>query len=219
MKALIFDMDGLMIDSERLYFAAEKDIAEAFGKTVREETLWKMMGRKPIEGIRIFVEDLGIPASPEEVLRMRHEAMLQKMKTDLVAMPGLAHIIDRFFPEAKLAIATGAPAEYMDITLDSLNLREKFTVLQASDEIVNGKPDPEIYLETCKKLNLDPADCIVLEDSSNGALAGKRAGCYCVAVPNEYTDKQNFDFVDYRAKDLYDAASHIEARPLQASKQ
>ena len=205
-------MDGLMIDSERLYFAAEKDIAEAFGKQVQVETLWKMMGRKPIEGIRIFVEDLGIPASPEEVLQMRHEAMLQKMKTDLVAMPGLQHIIDRFYPRLKLAIATGAPAEYMDITLDSLRLRDKFTVLQASDEIVNGKPDPEIYLETCNKLNLDPSACVVLEDSSNGALAGKRAGCYCVAVPNEYTDKQNFDFADFRAKDLYEAANHIAER-------
>lgn len=212
MKALIFDMDGLMIDSERLYFAAEKDIAEAFGKQVQVETLWKMMGRKPIEGIRIFVEDLGIPASPEEVLQMRHEAMLQKMKTDLVAMPGLQHIIDRFFPHLKLAIATGAPAVYMDITLDSLRLRDKFTVLQASDEIVNGKPDPEIYLETCNKLNLDPSACVVLEDSSNGALAGKRAGCYCVAVPNEYTDKQNFEFADFRAKDLYEAANHIAER-------
>lgn len=210
MKALIFDMDGLMIDSERLYFAVEQEIAETFGKRVEEETLWKMMGRKPIEGIRIFVEDLDIPASPEEILQIRHVAMLKKMRSDLAPMPGLNYIVERFFKHLKLAIATGAPAEYMDITLDTLQIRDRFSVLQASDDVINGKPDPEIYLKTCRKLDLEPADCIVLEDSSNGAMAGKRAGCHCIAVPNKYTEKQIFDFVHYRAKDLYDAAFHIE---------
>jgi len=210
MQGLIFDMDGLMIDSERLYFAAERDIAERFGKTINEETLWKMMGRKPIEGMRIFVEDLDIPASPEEALQWRHVAMLEKMRSDLQPMPGLLHIIDRFHLHLKLAIATGAPAEYMEITLDTLNIRDKYSVLQASDDIVNGKPDPEIYLKACAKLELAPEECIVLEDSSNGALAGVRAGCYCIAVPSEYTARQNFDFVQYRATDLFDATRHIE---------
>jgi len=209
MKAIIFDMDGLMIDSERLYFEAEREIGQKFDKTVKEETLWEMMGRRPIESVRVLVRDLGISASPEEILETRNVLMRRKLAADLVPMPGLHHLIDLFYGQMKLAVCTGAEKEFLDIALDKLGIRDKFAVLQSSDDIVNGKPDPEIYLETCRKLGLAPQDCIVLEDSSNGARAGKRAGCYVIAVPTAYTCGQDFGFVDFIAPDLFGATSHI----------
>ena len=77
-KALIFDMDGLMIDSERLYWEVERALARSYRKEVRDETLWKMMGRRPIEGLRIFVEDIGLPISAEEALAFRDVRMREK---------------------------------------------------------------------------------------------------------------------------------------------
>jgi len=209
MKAIIFDMDGLMIDSERLYFEAEREIAQKFDKAVKEETLWEMMGRKPSESVGILIRDLDIPASPEEILKTRNILMRQKLADDLLPMPGLHHLIHSFYRQMKLAVCTGAQREFLDIALDKLGIRDKFAVLQPSDNIVNGKPDPEIYLETCRKLGLPPKDCIVLEDSANGALAGKRAGCYVIAVPTEYTRGQEFGFVDFMVPDLFGATVHI----------
>lgn len=209
MKAIIFDMDGLMIDSERLYFEAEREIAQKFDKAVKEETLWEMMGRKPIESVGILVRDLDIPASPQEILKTRNILMRQKLADDLLPMPGLHHLIRSFYGQLKLAVCTGAEKEFLDIALDKLGIRDKFAVLQPSNGIINGKPDPEIYLETCRKLGLPPKDCIVLEDSANGALAGKRAGCYVIAVPTEYTRGQEFGFVDFMVPDLFGAAGHI----------
>jgi HAD superfamily hydrolase (TIGR01509 family) len=208
-KALIFDMDGLMIDSERLYWQVEKDLALSYRKEVKEETLWKMMGRRPIEGLRIFVEDLGLPISAEEALALRDVRMREKYRDESEAMPGLFHILDTFYGELKLAVCTGAQREFMEVVVDRLKIREKFKVLQASDEIKKGKPDPEIYLRTCVRLGLEPKQCIVLEDSSNGALAGRRAGCYTIAVPSEYSRGQDFSFVDFVASDLFVAEKHI----------
>ena len=202
-------MDGLMIDSERLYFESEREIARRFGKEVKDETLWKMMGRKPLESLKYFVEDLGLPISPEEVKKIRDELMRIKMINDLEPMPGLYHIIDTFHKKLKLAVSTGAQKEFLDITVDKLVIRDRFDVLQASDEIISGKPHPEIFLKTCDKLGLDPIDCVVLEDSENGVRAGKRAGCYVIAVPSEYTRAHDFSHADYIAVDLFDAAKHI----------
>ena len=209
LKALIFDMDGLMIDSERLYWQVEKDLARGYRKEVKEETLWKMMGRRPIEGLRIFVEDLELPISAEEALALRDARMREKYRDESEAMPGLFHILDTFYGKLKLAVCTGAQREFMEVVVDRLKIREKFNVLQASDEIKKGKPDPEIYLTTCAKLGFEPAHCIVLEDSSNGALAGKRAGCYTIGVPSEYSRGQDFSFVDFVASDLFAAEKHI----------
>ena len=210
MKAIIFDMDGLMIDSERLYFQTQYHIADKFNKNLHKETLWKMMGRKPLESLEIFIKDLDIPMGVTEMLEMRNRIMRKKLTNELIPLPGLQHIIDTFYGKLKLAIATGAQGEFLDIVVDKLGIRKKFAVLQDSDTIKNGKPNPEIYLKTCEKLQSIPGECIVLEDSSNGARSGKNAGCYVIAVPSEYTNQQDFSFVDYSARDLFGAAGHIE---------
>lgn len=210
MKAIIFDMDGLMIDSERLYIQSEREIAARYNTHVKEETLGKMMGRKPIESIRIFVRDLNIPADEQEILAIRDKMMIQKLKTDLRAMNGLPEIITRFRNMLKLAVCTGAPKEFLDIVLNKLELEEAFDVYQSSDDISKGKPDPEIYLKTCRRLKLKPEDCVVLEDSENGVKAGKSAGCYVMAVPSEYTRKQDFSDADFIAGNLNAAQKHMD---------
>ncbi|HOQ37636.1 MAG TPA: HAD family phosphatase [Acetivibrio sp.] len=209
-KAIIFDMDGLMIDSERLYFDVERALARNYGKEVSDETLMKMMGRSPLEAMSIYAMDLGFDISSEELLRLRNDMFVDRLRNEVSAMKGLYEMLNRFEGKLKMAIATGSPEEFLRIVMDKLKIEKYFDVLQPSDEIKEGKPNPEIYLKAAEKLKVLPSECIVLEDSCNGALAGKRAGCYTIAVPSEYTCKQDFSFVDYIARDLYDAAEHID---------
>ncbi|MFH2108348.1 MAG: HAD family phosphatase [Chrysiogenia bacterium] len=209
-SALIFDMDGLMIDSERLYFAAEREMATAYGKEIRDEQLWPLMGRKPIESLRLLREILGIGTPPEELLAWRNRLMLEKMRNDLGAMPGLIEILDAFSGRLKLAVGTGAQREFLDIALDTLHIRDYFAVLQTADGLERGKPDPEIYFLTCRRLGLPPGECLVLEDARNGVLAGKAAGCPVIAVPNDYTRGQDFSEADWVEPDLFAAARRIE---------
>ena len=208
-KALIFDMDGLMIDSEQLYMKVQHELADRFNRTLTREIRQQMMGRKPIESLRFFVQTLDIPITAGKMLEIRTGMIKEGFSKEIIAMPGLFHILDTYFGKLKLAVGTGSQKELMDMVVDRLNIREKFDVLQNSDDVENGKPDPEIYLKACGKLGLPPGECVVLEDSLNGIIAGKRAGCYSIAVPSEYTNDQDFSSADYIAKDLFDAADHI----------
>jgi len=208
-KAVVFDMDGLMIDTERLYFEVERVIARDFGKEVKDETLWKMMGRKPIEAITVFAEDLGLDISPEELLGIRDNLFVKKLVNEVEAMPGLSDILNSLKGKLKMGIATGSPSKFLKIVLDKLNIGGYFDIFVTSDEVQKGKPDPEVYNIAAMRLQVLPSECIVLEDSSNGALAAVKAGCYTIAVPSVYTDKQDFSFVNYIARDLRDAAQKI----------
>lgn len=207
MQALIFDMDGLLIDSERLYFECQRELAREYGREADEEIFWKMMGRKPLEAVSIFCQELDLSIPPHQLLRRRDELMIEKMKNDLRLLPGIPEILAACRPVFRMAVATGAPAKFLNLVLDRFGLRDQFDVLVSSDEIDRGKPDPEIYLITANRLGVDPGDCAVLEDSSNGALAAKRAGCYVIAVPTIHTRGQDFSFVDFTASDI-DAARH-----------
>jgi HAD superfamily hydrolase (TIGR01509 family) len=208
-KALIFDMDGLMIDSEGMYWSAGRRIAAGFGKTVSEKTLGNMMGRSPVESMEVFRHDLGLTASAEELLEMR-TALMPRMLEDVQPMPGLMELLEAFRGRVRYGIATSAPSAFVEIVMRRLALARYFDHVQTSDGVTRGKPDPEIYLKAIGALGVEPAECVVLEDASNGALAGKRAGAYVIAVPSRYTEKQDFGFVDYRARDLADAAGHVK---------
>lgn len=209
MRAVVFDMDGLMIDSEKIYWEVGRQIAREFGKEVSDGTLGRMMGRSPLDSVAIYAQDLGLSQSPEELLAIREARVRTALERGVDAMPGLMDVLVELKSKYKLGIATSAPLYLVEIVIRKLNIGAFFDAIQTSDGVVHGKPDPEIYLKAMKKLGAAPDETVVLEDSSNGALAGKRSGAYVVAVPSQYTRDQDFSFVHYRATDLKDAARHI----------
>ena len=164
-----------------------------------------MMGRAPLESVALYARELGLSQSPADLMRERDRRVLEIIRKGVEPMPGLREILESLRPRFKLAIATSARAEFAEMIIGGLGLRDYFAVLQTSDDITRGKPDPEIYLLAMSKLAVEPVNCCVLEDSSNGALAGKRAGAYVIAVPSQYTRSQDFSFVDDIAADLFDA--------------
>jgi len=208
-KALIFDMDGLMIDSEKLYYETEREIASFMGRKVSDSTLQRMMGRTPLESMCVFAEELELDIAPETLVAMRQKEMEKKLRTRVEPMKGLHEIVNSTASDFTLAIATGSPRHFVDIVLIRLDLEGVFTVVQTAETVTKGKPDPEIYDLTVQKLGFNPGQCIVLEDSHHGALAARRAGCYCIAVPSPYTRDQDFSFVDFIASGLGEAHEHI----------
>lgn len=209
-QAVIFDMDGLMIDSERLYIESERSMAALRGKDLPDSVISKMMGHKPIESMGIFKQDLGLAESAETLLSERDVLMREKLRHDLVPMPGLFDLLHFLDGRAKLAIATGAPASFLNLTLDGLKIRDRFSVLVCADDVSRGKPDPEIYLLAKDRLGLSAADCLVLEDSSNGVRAASAAGCRTIAVPSIYTKDQDFSLAGRVCGSLYDVLAHLE---------
>ncbi|HWE02051.1 MAG TPA: HAD family phosphatase [Tepidisphaeraceae bacterium] len=211
MQAVIFDMDGLMIDSEGIYWAVARQMAREFGKEVSDDTLGRMMGRAPLESVELYARELGLNRPPEQLMRERDQRVLEIFQGGIEPMPGLMQVVEDLRPRFKMAVATSARLSFVNIIFGGLGIHRFFDIIQTSDDIHRGKPDPEIYLLAMSKLGVGPQDCFVLEDSSNGSLAGKRAGAYSIAVPSQYTRKQDFSFADYVARDLLDANAHIDA--------
>jgi HAD superfamily hydrolase (TIGR01509 family) len=211
MRAIVFDMDGLMIDSEKIYWAVGRQIAREFGKEVKDETLGRMMGRSPLDSVKLFARETGIDMDPKLLHEMREARVLQALKAGVDPMPGLMEILKKFKPLYKLGIATSAPRYMVDVILGGLKIAHCFDAIQTSDDVTHGKPDPEIYLKAFARLGVSPSDAVVLEDSSNGTQAGKRSGAYTIAVPSPYTRDQDFSYADEIAQDLFDAAGRIAA--------
>jgi len=210
MQAIIFDMDGLMVDTEPLYWEVARELAARFGKSVSDATLRKMMGRSRHESMQIFAQDCGIDRPIDELLAERERLMLQRYARGVEPMPGLREILDRFHGRLKLAVATSSPMKFTDVLLPALGLARYFHVIQTGDQILRGKPDPEIYLKTMSRLQARPDECIVLEDSRAGALAAHRAGAYVIAIPSALTAQEDFSFADARVRNLHEAAEQIE---------
>lgn len=207
--AVIFDMDGLMVDTERLYIACNHDIARRYGKSASEELLRSMMGRVPLESMRIYCQALGIGDNPAQVLAVREDLMEVRLRHELVPMPGLQEMLAHVSGRYPLAIATGSPLRFLNIVLDSLKLRHHFAALQTSDGLSHGKPHPDIYLRAMEKLGIKGERCLVLEDSPNGIKAGKAAGAYVLAVPNEHTRDGDLSAADEVVDDLHAARRHL----------
>jgi len=212
MRAIVFDMDGLMIDSEKIYWAVGREIGREFGKQVKDETLGRMMGRSPLDSVILFAKETGIEMDPKALHEMREARVLDALKAGVDPMPGLMEVLQRFKPRFKLGIATSAPRYMVDVILGGLKITHYFDAIQTSDDVKEGKPAPEIYLKAFARLGVPPAEGFVLEDSSNGTKAGKRSGAYTIAVPSTYTKDQDFSMADEVAGNLLDAARRIEAR-------
>ena len=211
LEALIFDMDGLMVDTEPHYHAVQRDLIRKYGGVdPGPDMIQQMMGQKPVDSMAIFARMTGIDRSPESLLEERTQSLLKRLEKGLIAMPGLFDILDRFSPHFRLGVATGNSRIFLDLTLDVLEIRDYFLHAQSSDDLQRGKPDPEIYLKTAEKLGVEPAGCLVLEDSSNGIRGARAAGMWGLAVPNESTRNQNFEEADFLADDLFDAIRIIE---------
>ncbi len=205
-QAVIFDLDGLLIDSESLYHKVAFEMTAELGKTLTEATIAKQMGRSPIESLEIYRRDLGIEhLTAQELVNIRHERMIREFRENLVPMPSAMEMIQGLHGRVRMAISTGAPRELVEIASQRLGLNGYFEHIQTSDGLKLGKPNPEIYLLTVKALRLRPKECIVLEDSSNGIVSAHRAGCFVIAVPNEHTRKQDFSCADEKAVNLNEA--------------
>jgi len=211
MKGVIFDMDGLMVDTESFYFRVEREMASKRGKEVSDKLLHRMMGQKPLDSLRMFAEELGLSERPEDLLAERDERILACIRRELRPMPGLFEMIEELKSVARLAIGTGNSFAMVSEVLRVLGLEGVFDYIQTSDTVKQGKPSPEIFVKAAKGLGLPPSEAAVLEDSANGIRAAYHAGCFAIAIPNEYTREQDFSLAHAIFPSL------VEAKPFVLS--
>jgi len=194
MKAVIFDMDGTMVNNMMIHHKAwQKKLAENGLPLSLEEV------KENIHGVNheILKRLFGNRFTYEERIRISNEkeAVYREIfASNLKLIEGLPEYLNKLKNENVLmGLASAAPVENVDFVLDGLNLRSYFQVILHAGDVTKGKPDPEIYLKTCKLLAVDPDDCVVFEDSPTGAMSASSAGCRVVVIT---TTHQKHEFVD-----------------------
>lgn len=192
-KAVIFDMDGLMIDSERVTFESYQEVLKPMGLTMSEEFYVTLLG-KPVKGIfERFYNVYGNDFPIEDVIRECHNVMAKRFETYGVPIKkGLKELLYYLKKNNyKTIVATSSNRDRVDIILKQAGITQYFDDSICGDEVSHGKPDPEVFLKSCRKLNVSTDQAIVLEDSESGITASYNAHIKVICIPDmKYPEKQ-----------------------------
>ena len=195
--AVIFDLDGLMVDSERLFFIVGTRLLERRGKQFSEKTMSQMLGRRADEGFAFMIEEYNLHESWESLAEESRELLYELMPKHLRIMPGLASLLD-YLGDGQLlkAVATSSMRSYTERVLNQFDLRHVFNFLITAEDVTRGKPHPEIYQVAIRRLGRSTSEVLVLEDSPAGLAAAKAAGAMCIVVPSPYADDADWSAAD-----------------------
>jgi pseudouridine 5'-phosphatase len=205
-RAVVFDLDGLIANTEDLYEKAGETVLQRRGKTYDAVLREQMMGRPVADALQIMIDCHSLPDPLDDLMCECKEAMLALIANSLAAMPGLYQLLDELqSANLPIAVATSGPRDYAAHVLTQLKVYDRFRFVLTADDIRRGKPDPEVYLLAAERLQLAPAQMMVLEDSGNGCRAAVAAGAFTVAVPNRHTHHHPFPGVRCIAQTLADS--------------
>lgn len=186
LKAVIFDMDGLLIDSEPLWNEAADEVFKFYGVSLSKEQYATTTGLRTKEFVQWWFSKFNLNNQDQEQAE-KHiiQKVIQKVKTKGVVLPGVKYIFDFFKKkDFKIGLATSSPLELIEVVIDICAIRNYLDVTSSAEFLDFGKPHPQVYLNCASELNVLPTECICFEDSFNGTIAAKAARMKCVVVPH-----------------------------------
>lgn len=191
---IIFDMDGLMVDTEPLARAAWDAALAPFGHVVSDDLYTRMIGWRTLESAQMVLDDFpGLGLTRDEIIARKTAAFLQILERGVPVMPGLYDLLDAIERrDLPWGIATSTPRVLAENILGKLGVLSRLRALATGDEVIHGKPAPDLYLLAAARLGADPTRCLALEDTPIGCRAGAAAGLRVVAVPSEGNDPAAF---------------------------
>jgi HAD superfamily hydrolase (TIGR01509 family) len=188
-KGVLFDMDGVLVDSERFIARAAIMMFEELGVQVKPEDFHPFVGTGENRYLGGVAEKYGITVDLTKVKARTYEIFGEIARKNLFPLPGAGEFISRCRDRGlKMALATSADKVKMEINLTEIGLLpETFNSIITGEDVVNKKPFPDIYIKASKNLGLKPEECLVVEDAVSGIRSGKTAGCRCLAVTTSFT--------------------------------
>ncbi|HEX7587278.1 MAG TPA: HAD family phosphatase [Anaerolineae bacterium] len=183
-EAIVFDLDGLLVDSEPHWNEARRQIAAERGIEWNRDDLQVCMGVSTLTWAKYMIRRLNLDQSPDQVISRMIGAMQALYARQIPYLPGAIEAVDCAARLGPTGLASGSHRSLIDIVIADAPLRGKFQAVVCADEVPAGKPAPDVYLQAARELGVQAENCVCLEDSANGILAGKSAGMQVIAVPD-----------------------------------
>lgn len=196
-KAVIFDMDGVMIDSEPLWEKTEKIMMARKGLVYNPVYREKIVGLGQKESAVLLKETFSLNENIEDIIDQRISVLLDIYDRELSLVRGLTELLDSVSKSTlKVALASSSPLKVIEFVLSKFDLNKYFDLVVSGDKVEHGKPSPDIYNYTAERLGLECDECVVIEDSINGVISAKSAGMYCIAIPDKRLNPDGFKKAD-----------------------
>jgi len=186
-EAVVFDMDGVLVDTEHLWDEVREELTAEWGGRYTPEAQQAMMGMSSSEWSSYLYEVVGLREPPDVINAEVVRRMLARYEVDLPVVPGAVDAVRRLAEAGyRLALASSSNRELIDTVLRRLGVTELFEVTVSSEEVARGKPAPDVYVEAAARLGVDPARCVAVEDSASGIRSAHAAGMRVIAYPNRH---------------------------------
>ena len=196
-RAVVFDLDGLMFDTEALFFRVSTEMLAARGKAFTPEIMRAMIGRRAVDAGHVLKTMTGLDEPVEVLLADVKQRFYNQMETAVHPTPGLFVLLDHLRRQAvPVAVATSSGRAYAERLLAQHRLRDHFAFVLAAEDVRRGKPDPEIYTLAIERFAVPPGSVMVLEDSPAGISSAKSAGAVAVGVPHEHSPAEALHAAD-----------------------
>jgi HAD superfamily hydrolase (TIGR01509 family) len=217
MQAVIFDLDGLMVDSEPIALEVWREVLTPYGVQLSAQVYSRVIGLEPRRGAGMMIEIFDLPMSVDELLKTYWQHRTEVMEQRIDPQPGLLELIDTLDQAGlRLGVASNSPHFYVLRILAAIGLDRRMACTVGSDQVQAGKPAPDVYLSAAECLQVRPEACLAIEDSPAGVEAVHTAGMRCVAVPNRELAGGDFSLADMTFGSL-DAFHEFVRAELKAS--
>lgn len=183
-EAVVFDMDGVLVDSERVWEQVRRAVVAEFGGTWAPDSQRRLMGMSTGEWARYLSDDLGVRLSPDDVASLVVGRMADRYAGHLPLMTGAVDAVRGLAAHWPLGLASSSPPVLIDTVLRTAGIERLFVATVSSETVAHGKPAPDVYLAVAKRLGVAPEVCAAVEDSSNGLRSAAAAGMRVIAVPH-----------------------------------
>jgi HAD superfamily hydrolase (TIGR01509 family) len=184
--AVIFDLDGVLVDSEQLWNEAKHELVVETGGRWRDDAPRAMMGMSSLEWSAYLHDELAVPLPVEEINDHVVARIERLYREHLPLLPGAVGAVRSLGARWPLGLASSSNREVIDLVLELAGVQDTFKATVSSEEVARGKPAPDVYLEAARRVGVAPELCVALEDSSNGLRAAVAAGMAVIAVPNPH---------------------------------
>jgi HAD superfamily hydrolase (TIGR01509 family) len=210
--AVLWDNDGLLLDSESLFFDMTRSFFAEAGVHL-DESYWGIEYLGNAKHSSEIAEELGMSAELiRPLLERRNEAFVKRISRSVPLMPKVRETIEALSGKVRLGLVTGSPRDKVELMHGPNGLLDRFDVIVTDDEVRNSKPHPEPYLKALELLGLKPEQCLAVEDSLRGLSSANAAGIDCIVVPNSLTRAQRFDLAVTVEDDVSAVLEHLKAK-------